>query len=88
MHVYHQHVNPFQVLQIQRLPGSTYPTVDPDFIRIGEWRDSVQQISEPLTYLWIRTRPQAYEGVMVVHCHILDHEDMGMMALYNVSASC
>ena len=86
MHLYHQHVNPFQILQIQRLAGSTYPAVDPDFFRIGEWRDTVQQISEPLTYLWLRTRPQVYDGIVVMHCHILDHEDMGMMALYNVSS--
>ena len=34
----------------------------------------------------IRTRYQRYIGAFVLHCHILDHEDQGMMQ--NISVRC
>ena len=84
VHLYHQHINNFQIVGIQRGPTSTYPDISPDFVRIGEWRDTVMQPDAPDTYLVLRTKPMTYTGVGVMHCHILDHEDMGMMALYNI----
>ena len=33
-----------------------------------------------LTYkIFVRTRYERYIGEFVLHCHILDHEDQGMM---------
>jgi len=29
--------------------------------------------------VYVRTRYQRYIGEFVLHCHILDHEDQGMM---------
>ena len=32
----------------------------------------------------MRTRYQRYIGRFVIHCHILDHEDQGMMELVEI----
>ena len=84
VHLYHQHVNPFQIVGVKRGRTSVYPIVSPDFFRVGEWRDTIMQLDANDTYLVIRTRPTTYTGGGVMHCHILDHEDMGMMAIFNL----
>lgn len=39
-----------------------------------------QASQPPATYrIFIRTRYERYIGEFVLHCHILDHEDQGMM---------
>ncbi|GFM53211.1 L-ascorbate oxidase [Pseudomonas cichorii] len=35
--------------------------------------------------IYVRTRYQRYIGEFVLHCHILDHEDQGMMQNVNIS---
>lgn len=75
LHAYHQHQNQFQVEHFFGLD------VDPDFFRIGEFRDTMSQI---VTFVMLRSQPLDYTGDVVMHCHVAQHEDMGMMALYNV----
>ena len=70
-HPYHHHINHFQI-QDSLDPSGTV-------LRTNEWRDVA-----PEWELYMRWRPVDYEGDVVVHCHILQHEDRGMMALYNV----
>ena len=41
--------------------------------------DPVQDPKPGLYTLVVRTRYQRYIGEYVLHCHILDHEDQGMM---------
>jgi FtsP/CotA-like multicopper oxidase with cupredoxin domain len=43
----------------------------------GVWKDTLF-IREGYT-AFLRTRYQRYIGDFVLHCHILDHEDQGMM---------
>jgi FtsP/CotA-like multicopper oxidase with cupredoxin domain len=43
----------------------------------GTWRDTLF-VKAGYT-LYLRTRYQRYIGEYVLHCHILDHEDRGMM---------
>jgi FtsP/CotA-like multicopper oxidase with cupredoxin domain len=34
------------------------------------------KVGQPLT---LRSRTETFDGKFVLHCHILDHEDLGMM---------
>ncbi|MBL4710137.1 MAG: multicopper oxidase family protein [Flavobacteriales bacterium] len=65
-HPYHIHINPFQVTEI----GGR--EVNPPM-----WKDVV--MASENQSLKIRSRYQKYIGDFVIHCHILSHEDQGMM---------
>lgn len=80
-HPFHIHVNPFQVARILDPGGrdvSGPESTDPDYAATrGTWRDTLF-VKAGYT-LFVRTRYQRYIGEYVLHCHILDHEDQGMM---------
>lgn len=73
------------------LPGVTEADGDNQFAGLsGAWKDTIfvktnlnpgQLTNPPKDYyrIVIRTRYQRYIGEFVLHCHILDHEDQGMM---------
>jgi peroxiredoxin len=67
-HPFHIHVNPFQIV------GYDGPN---DRSQVGRWRDTLF-LKEGETYR-IRQRFLDFPGKTVFHCHILDHEDQGMM---------
>ncbi|MEM9567527.1 MAG: multicopper oxidase family protein [Cyanobacteria bacterium P01_E01_bin.34] len=70
-HPFHIHVNPFQI-----------DRHNPDGQLERIWRDTVLVSSQeypPSNPLKMRTRYDRYLGEFVLHCHILDHEDQGMM---------
>ncbi|MBP2296215.1 multicopper oxidase family protein [Azospirillum rugosum] len=69
LHVFHIHVNPFLVTEVDGQPLST-----------PMWRDTM--LAGPNGYKAL-TKYTAYTGTFPIHCHILDHEDVGMMT--NVS---
>eukprot|EP01064_Diplonema_japonicum_P023574 TRINITY_DN33_c0_g1_i11.p1 TRINITY_DN33_c0_g1~~TRINITY_DN33_c0_g1_i11.p1 ORF type:complete len:583 (+),score=157.24 TRINITY_DN33_c0_g1_i11:68-1816(+) len=73
-HPYHQHVNHFQVVN----GGDSSGIV----LRDGEWRDVAPTWKGVGTL--IRMRPSAFVGEVVLHCHLLQHEDRGMMSLMNI----
>ena len=65
-HPFHIHVNSFQ-----------HDRQDPNKQTERIWRDTLMVAAdEPQT---IRTRYTEFPGKFVLHCHILDHEDQGMM---------
>ena len=80
-HVFHIHVNPFQVVRTG--PGGQDELV---------WKDTllVPTATDPITKKTISaqvnvyTRYADYIGQFVIHCHILDHEDLGMMEVVEV----
>jgi FtsP/CotA-like multicopper oxidase with cupredoxin domain len=81
-HPFHIHVNPFQVSRILddetgidvSVPGSS----DSDYAATkGTWKDTLL-VKQGFT-AYVRTRYERYIGEYVLHCHILDHEDQGMM---------
>lgn len=71
--------------------GGGTTTVDPQYAGLkGVWKDTlwIKSLlpSSTLAYgnsgiytINVRTRYQRYIGEFVLHCHILDHEDQGMM---------
>lgn len=72
-HPFHIHVNPFQTTRI-----------GPDGREQIVWRDTllVRQGAAPVK---VRMRYRRFIGTFVLHCHILDHEDQGMMELVTIS---
>jgi L-ascorbate oxidase len=87
-HPFHIHVNPFQISRILNANGDDVSApdycvrdpknCDPDYEAIqGTWKDTL--FVKPGYTLFVRTRYQRYIGEYVLHCHILDHEDQGMM---------
>jgi len=83
-HPYHQHINPYQISFL----GGTLNPIAADWYKVGDWHDTLQL---PLARLGPAGRPKMrfqadqFTGHMVQHCHLLFHEDQGMMAQYNVT---
>ncbi|HSX62769.1 MAG TPA: multicopper oxidase domain-containing protein [Tahibacter sp.] len=80
-HPFHIHVNPFQIDRILdandkdvSVPGSGDTSYDG---LKGTWKDTLWVKNG--FRLYVRTRYERYIGEYVLHCHILDHEDQGMM---------
>jgi len=54
------------------------PTPDPQYCdQIGIFRDTI--FVKEGYHIVIRTKYETFDGDFVLHCHILDHEDQGMM---------
>jgi FtsP/CotA-like multicopper oxidase with cupredoxin domain len=91
-HVFHIHTNPFQVLRIPTnncSPCTNPPCPAITFKPPYFWQDSLN-VPTPGTAqpndVAIRQRFDDYTGAYVLHCHILGHEDRGMM--WNVQTVC
>ncbi|MDY7002735.1 MAG: multicopper oxidase domain-containing protein [Cyanobacteriota bacterium] len=87
-HPFHIHVNPFQIVKILDPNGKdvSVPEAtddfsgqpDPEYPGLkGVWKDTIF-VKQDYTVV-VRTRYERYIGKFVQHCHILDHEDQGMM---------
>jgi FtsP/CotA-like multicopper oxidase with cupredoxin domain len=71
-HPFHVHVNPFQITKIN---GQTVP--------FDGYQDTA--IVPRFGSLTVRTRFRDFTGgPVLMHCHILDHEDMGMMTSFEI----
>ncbi len=76
-HPFHIHVNPCWVTQVNGQPIEPY------------WSDTIAlpkqgSLTNP-TSVTFRSRFTDYRGTYVLHCHILSHEDMGMMQAVEVT---
>ena len=69
-HPFHLHVWPFQL-------------VDPNADGAPDWRDTVNVPAGGRVR--IRVRFEDVAGRTVYHCHVLDHEDNGMMGVIEVT---
>ncbi|WP_371171493.1 multicopper oxidase family protein [Aliiroseovarius sp. 2305UL8-7] len=77
LHVYHIHVNPFLITHIN---GDELPADSP----LRRWQDT---IGVPLGgSVGFKTRFETFTGKFVIHCHVLPHEDNGMMQIVEVVA--
>ncbi|ACK68206.1 multicopper oxidase type 3 [Rippkaea orientalis PCC 8801] len=72
-HPFHLHINPFQIISRN---GQPEPYV--------AWKDVV--LVRPGEPLKIRIHFKDFVGKTVYHCHIFDHEDLGMMATIQMTA--
>ena len=69
-HPMHIHTNAFQIIQPD---GSAEPV----------WRDVV--LVRAGERVRVRMAFQDFTGKLMYHCHILDHEDLGMMGVLEIS---
>ena len=75
-HPIHIHVNPFQVVEFFDPHKMAQPiTFTPEE---AIWRDTIV-VPPNNGHVKFRTRFLTYHGTYVMHCHILIHEDVGMM---------
>ncbi|HEX5325157.1 MAG TPA: multicopper oxidase family protein [Acetobacteraceae bacterium] len=81
-HSMHIHQSPFQVLE--RHNGAASAEVAEGFIDQGCWRDTV--LVMPGDRVRIIKRFGDYPGLFLYHCHMLEHEDSGLMRNYFVKA--
>lgn len=70
-HTFHIHTNPFQVMSIN---GRRLHYVD--------YQDNVAM--PPHSSIVVRLHPIDFTGKFVFHCHVVSHEDLGMMAVVQV----
>jgi FtsP/CotA-like multicopper oxidase with cupredoxin domain len=73
-HMFHIHTNPFQVIEIGGQPQADLT-----------WRDTVV-VPRPAKggSTVIRSRFLDYTGVFMMHCHMMNHEELGMMQAVEV----
>jgi suppressor of ftsI len=70
-HSFHVHINPFQLMSIDGQRHDAHG-----------WQDTASVA--PKGQIVIRIHFQDYTGKTVFHCHILNHEDAGMMAVLEI----
>lgn len=83
-HPFHIHVNPFEIVEWTDQAGRPrLPVIDG--VRRTIWKDTILTRAKvagapnDAEKLRVRSRNEDYIGRFVLHCHILDHEDQGMM---------
>jgi FtsP/CotA-like multicopper oxidase with cupredoxin domain len=98
-HIYHIHVNPFEVMDVTAdtdgksiydANGTCRPDVLKDKAQLAiqycnmwhTFKDTI--FVEPGYTVHTHTFYDRYIGEFVLHCHILDHEDAGMMLNINI----
>jgi FtsP/CotA-like multicopper oxidase with cupredoxin domain len=79
-HVFHIHVNPFQMVRKDPAGADELVWKDTVLVPTGTGPNN-QPISQTVN---VYTRYTDYIGQFVLHCHILDHEDLGMMQVVEV----
>ncbi|WP_013325367.1 multicopper oxidase family protein [Gloeothece verrucosa] len=72
-HPFHLHINPFQVISRNGQPEP-----------YRAWKDTIVVRGDEMVTIRIPFRD--FTGKTVYHCHILDHEDLGMMGIVNITA--
>ncbi len=86
-HPFHIHVNPFQIVKILDPDGNDVSVSgepgDSQYANLkGTWKDTIF-VKQDYKVV-VRSRYRRYTGDFVLHCHILDHEDLGMMQMVRV----
>jgi FtsP/CotA-like multicopper oxidase with cupredoxin domain len=87
-HPYHIHINPFQVDSFagRKLDFPMWKDVVLVSATMTNWDDN--PASPDSTIAIIYNRYLQFAGPYVMHCHILDHEDQGMMQKVEVFKTC
>lgn len=84
-HPFHFHVNHFQFLSFRPRPGGLHKEYTDNLRSFGlfpgQWRDTIPILDGETVVRW---RAANFSGEIVYHCHMLKHEDEGMMSSYFV----
>lgn len=77
-HCFHIHINDFQVLSV--LGGDlAYGAL---YTQIPAWKDTVYIPAGGTVRILVNVAD--FTGMTMFHCHIVDHEDIGMMGMWNI----
>ncbi|HEY5999784.1 MAG TPA: multicopper oxidase family protein [bacterium] len=79
-HPFHQHVNPCQVLAM----GGADAGYAALYTAAPAWKDVVLIPKRGWARLLVPVAD--YDGMAMFHCHIVEHEDIGMMGLWHIMA--
>ena len=71
-HIFHIHTNPFEVVKVN---GET--------LAKPVWRDTAVVRNNGGSIVF-RSRFLDYTGIFMIHCHMMNHEEMGMMQTVEV----
>jgi len=77
-HPFHQHVNPAQVLAVSG-GDAGYTSL---YTSTPAWKDTVLVPKWGSVTLLVPVMD--YKGMAMFHCHILEHEDIGMMGMWHI----
>lgn len=80
-HPWHQHVNDAQVLSIAGGDAS-FAKYAQLYTRVPGWKDTI--IVPKWGSVTFRLPIRHYMGMTMYHCHILEHEDIGMMGMWHI----
>lgn len=84
-HPFHFHVNHFQFLSFRARPGGRHEEFTDNLRSFGlfpgQWRDTIPILDGETVVRW---RAANFSGEILYHCHMLKHEDEGMMSSYFV----
>jgi len=81
-HPFHMHAHHVQVIGFTPSLPVAPDTVDwQEFFTVGEWRDTLPSLDGELV---VRFAASHFAGETVIHCHVLRHEDIGMMSSFYV----
>jgi FtsP/CotA-like multicopper oxidase with cupredoxin domain len=75
-HPFHQHVDRVQVLSISGADASY-----PPYASMPAWKDTVLIPKWGSAKLLVPIKD--FDGMTMFHCHILEHEDIGMMGVWD-----
>ena len=75
-HPFHLHINPYQIV--------TMTPDDATYFQAGDWHDTLYDGADTAT---VRLYTDTFTGKMVIHCHILEHEDQGMMGIFEITGT-
>lgn len=87
LHPAHLHVTPYQIIKLRCTDGtwvgpSPGQACDGDnYFQTGDWHDTLLYSGGQAI---VRLQTAKFTGRYVLHCHILSHEDMGMMTYFQV----
>ncbi len=78
-HPFHQHVNAAQVLAVR---GGD-PEYASFYTTAPAWKDTV--VVPAMGSVTLLVPVMDFPGMVMMHCHILEHEDIGMMGMWNIA---
>ena len=77
-HPFHLHINPYQIKTINADATNWY--------KVGDWHDvfyEFNNVGNPT----VRFAANDFTGDMVLHCHFLEHEDLGCMGFAQITGT-
>lgn len=84
-HPFHFHVNHFQFVSFVPRVGGQHEKYTDNLrsfgLSPGQWRDTIPILDGETVIRW---RTANFSGEILYHCHMLSHEDRGMMSSYYV----